>query len=175
MDHEHTVHKHEYTRVRCDTYVNVEGLDGVVQEKYVADHLRVLAVACQLRRPDIVRSASRQLEACGHYGPTRVCNRDRETKEADSDNLANAQITVELTCTLFSCQVSLATLIQNDSCEIHYFGNELRGPQSLSYSTTDISTTPTSLHTQTEQQVLHLTRMKMNREYSSLHAEYNSM
>ena len=61
------------------TYANFEGLDGVVQEENVAEHLGVLPVACQFRRPDIVGSASRQPEACGHHGPTRVWNTTTNT------------------------------------------------------------------------------------------------
>lgn len=52
--------------------VNFEGLNSVVQQKYVTDHLCVLSVSCQLRRSDIVGSASRQSEACAHYCPHKV-------------------------------------------------------------------------------------------------------
>ena len=55
------------------TYADFERLDGVVQQQYVAHNLCVLPVSLQLRRPDIVGSASRQVEARAHHAPTRVC------------------------------------------------------------------------------------------------------
>lgn len=54
------------------TYADFERLDGVVQQQYVAHNLCVLPVSLQLRRPDIVGSASRQAEARAHHAPTRV-------------------------------------------------------------------------------------------------------
>jgi len=59
------------------TYINSESLYSVIQEKNVADHLRMLPVSCQLRRSYIVGSASRQSETCGHYCPHRVFRQNR--------------------------------------------------------------------------------------------------
>lgn len=57
---------------KSGTYADFERLDGVVQQQYVAHNLCVLPVSLQLRRPDIVGSASRQAEARAHHAPTRV-------------------------------------------------------------------------------------------------------
>lgn len=54
------------------THADFEGLEGVVQQQYAAHDLCVLPVSLQLRRPDIVGSASRQVEARAHHAPTRA-------------------------------------------------------------------------------------------------------
>lgn len=59
------------------TYINSESLYSVIQEKNVADHLRMLPVSCQLRCSYIVGSASRQSETCGHYCPHRVFRQNK--------------------------------------------------------------------------------------------------
>lgn len=66
---------------RRGTYADFECLDRVVQQQYVAHDLGVLPVSLQLRRPDIVGSASRQAEARAHHAPTRVCNEQRHEEE----------------------------------------------------------------------------------------------
>lgn len=62
------------------TYADFEGLNCVVQQQYVAHNLCVLPVSLQLRRPDIVGSASRQAEARAHHAPTRVCNNQKHSR-----------------------------------------------------------------------------------------------
>lgn len=69
---------------RSSTYADFECLDSVVQQQYVAHNLCVLPVSLQLRRPDIVGSASRQAEACAHHAPTRVCNNQRHSREEET-------------------------------------------------------------------------------------------
>lgn len=64
------------------TYADFESLNCVVQQQYVAHNLCVLPVSLQLRRPDIVGSASRQAEARAHHAPTRVCN-NQQRREND--------------------------------------------------------------------------------------------
>lgn len=59
--------------LKYSTYADFKSLDGVVQQQYVAHNLCVVPVSLQLRRPDIVGSASRQAEARAHHAPTRVC------------------------------------------------------------------------------------------------------
>lgn len=66
--------------VTNSTYADFESLDCVIQQQYVAHNLCVLPVSLQLRRPDIVGSASRQAEARAHHAPTRVCT-DQNTAE----------------------------------------------------------------------------------------------
>ena len=65
------------------TYADFERLDGVVQQQYVAHNLCVLPVSLQLRRPDIVGSASRQAEARAHHAPARVCDIQRQSREEE--------------------------------------------------------------------------------------------
>lgn len=60
------------------THVDFEGLDAVVEQQYVTHHLSVLSVSLQLRRPDIVGSASRQTEARAHHAPALICNRNTD-------------------------------------------------------------------------------------------------
>lgn len=60
------------------THINSESLYSVIQEKNVADHLRMLPVPCQLRCSYIVGSASRQSETCGHYCPHWVCRQNKQ-------------------------------------------------------------------------------------------------
>lgn len=66
---------------KSSTYADFERLDSVVQQQYVAHNLCVLPVSLQLRRPDIVGSASRQAEARAHHAPTRVCNNQTHSRE----------------------------------------------------------------------------------------------
>ncbi len=83
---------------KSSTYADFERLDSVVQQQYVAHNLCVLPVSLQLRRPDIVGSASRQAEARAHHAPTRVCNNQthsREEKMMSERNKDRTEIEIE--------------------------------------------------------------------------------
>lgn len=75
--------------IMVGTYADFECLDSVVQQQYIAHNLCVLPVSLQLRRPDIVGSASRQAEARAHHAPTRVCNKQTHNREEKMMSVRN--------------------------------------------------------------------------------------
>ena len=90
------LHQQWDTEWRRGTHADFERLDGVVQQQYVAHHLCVRPVSLQLRRPDIVGSASRQAEARAHHAPTRVCtgpgHRKHTSQGSDHENMGNSNM-----------------------------------------------------------------------------------
>lgn len=114
------------------TYINSESLYSVIQEKNVADHLRMLPVSCQLRCSYIVGSASRQSETCGHYCPHRVFRQNKNEikrsenagQECNTSKKVNSESTAKISIT-YKRKMSIKFMVSNSEKNVLHITTQL--------------------------------------------------